>query len=213
MLLEDGGRQVPESLGRLRDPQRFKSVASYRFVGMGYHGCSTTEEVPDPRPETSRLPAYARTRRLRNPDRPSIRALRAKSRCEVEGLLQGHGISRRHDVPRPDPVSAEEIGGRHRLLARDLENQEADGTLAGGDDQAVGLGFEDRAGARAVVASSTGWVLWMISRSGPLEAGPGTSRSSRPAARAAWRGPGCGRPGRAATSRSARPPCGAWGPS
>ena len=49
-------------------------------------------------------------------------------------------------------VAAEEFGGGHRLLARDLKNQEAEGTLAGGDDQAVGLGFEDRAGSPAVEA-------------------------------------------------------------
>src|SRR5271157_1778650 len=60
-----------------------------------------------------------------------------------------------HHVPRQHAVAVQEVGGGHRLLARELEEQQADGGSSGGDDEAVGVGFDDGAG-RALVGALDG---------------------------------------------------------
>src|SRR5271157_3590750 len=51
-----------------------------------------------------------------------------------------------HRVSRKHAVAVQEVGGGHRLLARELEELQADGGSSGGDDEAVGVGCDDGAG-------------------------------------------------------------------
>ena len=103
----------------------------------------------------------------RPPDRkfPDFSACRLHRQL-VQKMKARSGL---HDVPRPHAMAAEELASGHRLLARDLDDQESDGGLRR-RRQGVGVGFEDRAG-RAFSWHSTGRVRWTISRIGPLEAG------------------------------------------
>ena len=48
-------------------------------------------------------------------------------------------------------MAAEELGGAGGLLPRELDDQELDGALAGGDDQPVAVGLDDLAGSAAAV--------------------------------------------------------------
>ena len=50
-----------------------------------------------------------------------------------------------------DAMASKEFGGGERLLARELDDHERDGSLAGGDDQAIGGGFDDFAGVSMAV--------------------------------------------------------------
>src|SRR5271157_3339535 len=75
-----------------------------------------------------------------------------------------------HRVSREHAVAVQEVGGGHRLLARELEEQQADGGSSGGDDEAVASASTTVPGGPCS-GLSTGRVWWMIRRRGPFEDG------------------------------------------
>ena len=106
-----------------------------------------------------------------------------------------------HRVSRQHAVAAEEVGGGQRLLARKLEDQQADGGSSGGDDQGVGVGFDDGAGRALIGALDGSRLVDDQIVEGPSRTGPWRSRWWSRGAMAAWRGRGCEWPGRAETNR------------
>jgi hypothetical protein len=89
----------------------------------------------------------------RPPDRkfPDFSACRLHRQL-VQKMKARSGL---HRVSRQHAVTVQEVGGGHRLLARELEDQEADGGNSGSHDQGVGVGFDDGAG-RALIGALDG---------------------------------------------------------
>ena len=115
--------------------------------------------------------------------------------------------------PRSDAIAAEELGGRHRpSCPATWTVRSRTAPCPGGDDEPVARRPRSpRPGAPPRRLDGLGLVDDQPERLGARAARPVPGTWRRPA-RAAWRGRGRGRPGRASTSRSGRPPCGASGP-
>ena len=123
----------------------------------------------------------------------------------------GSSTSTAHPIPREDVVAPEELGDRGGLLARHLDREQPDGPRARGDDEPVGVGFEDLA-RLPLALDGRRLVDDQADRRRPRRESRGGARRWTRSATAAWRGRGCGPRRWTPTSRSPRPPCGASGP-
>src|SRR5271157_5743867 len=105
---------------------------------------------PDPRRSMSSQGLYQHTQ---PPDRkfPDFSTCRLHRQL-VQKMKARSGL---HRVSPQHAVAVQKVGGGHRLLARELEDQEADGGSSGSHDQGVGVGFDDGAG-RALVGALDG---------------------------------------------------------